>query len=390
MKLLQQAIIASLLLLFPMLVSAIEYTALPLEHGPTGVLFRVQSDEAREIYVAGTFNGWAGSDGFTVRDERHKMYGPNADGIFEKFYPLTPGNHVFKYCIDGYFWAPGPPDLPRAKDDFDLLEGQQGMMGTQFEFSLESPPWPSYVSTQDMMPVAVLHRETNRPYLRVRFFSRQANTVHVVGSWDGWGGIAYRAVEDESHKMREANEPNFFESYIGPLEPGILEYKFVVNNRQWLSDPSVVEQSEDGNTAMQIAQYNGNWVALYTPRFDPDAKRRDTKSRWGDQLIWLDDRDEGFFRARASQNPMLWVITLPESRPSVSLMEKINADPEMVSMLKNMVCLETAAHEVEDILRDQRIFRLPHVVLVDSQYRPVYSEFNPQPDQLKAKLQGLN
>jgi hypothetical protein len=364
--------------------------ALPVEVATTGVLFRVQAPDAKEVYLAGTFNGWGGSDGFTLRDPSVKMFGPDEKGVFERFQPLTPGRHLFKFCVDGSNWISGPDELPKAKDNFDIQEGQQGVPSTALDFAMTEPPWPSYVPTKEMMPVCVTHKETGQPYLRVRFFVREAESVHVVGSWDGWQGISGRSVNSEKHLIkRVAADPNFWESHIGPLQEGPLEYKIVVNNRIWLSDPAVLEQSDDGNTRITIAKHQGAWFALYKPSFSPDARRKATQSRWGEKLFWYDDRAQAFLRAQATKQKMLWVITLPKSRLSEQMMKDLNSDPEMVETLKGIITLETPAHDVDQVLKQQKIFRLPHIILVDSKYQPVWQGFNPSLDKLKAQIQKL-
>lgn len=366
--------------------------AFPLEHTPRGVRFIVQAPGAQQVYLAGTFNGWGGSDGYTISDPDCLMFGPDERGIFETFVSLTPGTHIFKYAIDGNIWMSGPPDLPFGHDDFDRTAGQAGIKGSAFEFSLTEPPWPSYVPTWEMLPVIRLHNTTQQPYLRVRFFSRQAETAHVVGSWDGWGGIdpGGRAVFAESHAMYLTQVPNIWEAHIGPLQQGVLEYKLVANNRQWLSDPSVMEYSEDGNTRMTIYNQNGQWFPVYTPRFDPNAKREDTSNRWGGTLAWEDDRNAGFAKARLTKQPMIWVITLPKSPLSVNLMQAISGDDQLVEKLSDFVTLETPANEVRDILQRRGIYRVPHVVLVDSNYKPVWEKFNPSLDEVKAQVAAMS
>lgn len=367
---------------------------LPLKFDSTGVLFRVKAPDAFTVHLAGTFNGWGGSDGSSISDPSSKMYGPDDEGIFEIFYSLTPGRHIFKYCVDNKEWFPGPADLPRAKDDFDTTEGQKGMMGSMFEFHLKEPSWPSYIPTREMLPIAGTDPETGKPLLRIRFFSR-ADAAHVVGSFDGWSGIGSRAVHSDWHAMKPAigangqPVPNIWEKVIGPLKEGPLEYKIVVNNRMWLSDPTVIEQSQDGNTMLTVARHGDRYIAVYRPRFHPDAERRDTAKRWGNNLDWADDQNNAFLRASALKNKMIWVITLPKSTLSEEMMVRLNQDPEMVERLKGFICLETPANEVERILREQGIFRMPHVILVDSNYKPVYGAFNPSAEELKAALDKL-
>ncbi|MEQ8820874.1 MAG: hypothetical protein RLY93_11570 [Sumerlaeia bacterium] len=378
---------------------ALAAEALPLIYTPTGVLFRVKAPDASSVYIAGTFNGWANSDGYTVSDPESKMFGPDENGVFEHFYTLTPGVHVFKYCVNGTHdgWMPGPPDLERRKDDFDVTAGQGGTMGSAFEFSLEEPPWPGYIPNGSMRPRLLVSKMDGKPYLRVRFFSRQANIVHIVGSWDGWAGISDRGVYDEYHAAAVARRsdtseevPYVWEKYIGPLEEGTLEYKIVVNNRQWLADPSVLQASEDGNSVVGIRRLNESWVPVYTPRFPDNQTREDIKKRWGPNLEWEIGLKEGFDLARANRKPMIWVITLPGSAYSERFMKGINSDPAVVQTLKSFVCLETPANEVRNLLRKYQIYRVPYVAIFDSAGQVKWRGFNPSEQTLKQQLAGIS
>ncbi|MCB2153589.1 hypothetical protein KQI84_01780 [bacterium] len=386
-------ILLCLLALIPTaMMAAPQAEALPLVHTPIGVLFRVKAPDAQSVYLAGTFNGWAGSDGYTVTDPSARMYGPDDNGVYEIFYPLTPGTHIFKYCVNGApdGWMPGPSDLPRAKDDFDNTPGQAGLMGSSFEFSLTEPPWPPKIPNQLMRPVVLVKNTDGQPYLRVRFFSRQAKSVHAVGSWDGWTGISDRAVFDDYHKLSVTNVPHVWEGYLGPLTEGTLEFKLVVNNRQWLSDPSVLQVSQDGNSVIQIFQRNGQWYAGYTPRFPDGAQRQAEENRWGNALKWHIEREDTFKMAADSNTPLLWVITLPGSKYSQELMEQINTDPALVTELKNrFICLETPANEVQHILRKYRIFRVPYVAVFDSNMTPTWRGFNPSTSFLRQELEKV-
>lgn len=362
---------------------------LPLVQTPTGILFRVKAPTAQSVYLGGTFNGWGGSDGNAITDPAAKMFGPDETGTFEIFAPLTPGTHVFKYAINGVEWIPGPPELPRAKDDFDNTPGQRQLMGSAVDFSLQEPPWPSYVPTSEMLPFAFTHQQTGEAYLRVRFFSRNAQIAHVVGSWDGWAGIGNRTVNEPSKAMNPTPVPNVWESYIGPLPEGFVQYKIVANTREWLSDPCVADVSQDGNSVVFMSKTGNTWSAAYTPRFSPDQVRSETKKRWGGTLDWEDDRNAGFAAARLTGKKMLWIITLPGSKPSEALMREISADAQLSEQLKDFICLETRASDVKDIIQSRGIFRLPYVVLVDSSYKPVYEKFNPPMEELKSSISAL-
>jgi peroxiredoxin len=76
-----------------------------LDSGDYEVTFCYRPDvEAREVYLAGEFNGW--------QPTGHKMDGPDAEGRYSTTLTLKPGKHEYKYVIDGTAWRadPGNPE----------------------------------------------------------------------------------------------------------------------------------------------------------------------------------------------------------------------------------------------------------------------------------------
>lgn len=364
---------------------------LPVEMQPNGVLFRLEAPGVGSAFVLGSFNAWGDRNGLdSTLNDACRMYGPDERGLFEFFYPMSPGTHAFAFCLEGKTKIYGPKELPRAGDIFGTqgAGGKYDLKGSVFQFQLGEPPWPSYVPNHLMMPVIVPHPTTGQPALRMRYFTRIAKSVHCVGSWDGWaGGVG--VIDDEEHRMVATRVRNVWEFHVPKLDPGVLEYKFVVDTCVWIPDPTVFNTNSHGNSLVQLADQGGAMKALYTPRFAPYQQRQNTESRWGGTVKWVDYRQEGFSRAQIEKQRMLWVITLPGSQLSKKFMEAVNADPELVQVLSNFICLETPAHEVRDIMEKQNIYRLPYVVLVDSEYKPGKTMFNPTLDQLKKELAAL-
>jgi len=360
---------------------------LPVQMQPNGVLFRLQAPGVSNAYVLGSFNAWGDRNGMDAKlSDDCRMFGPDEKGVFEFFYPMTPGTHAFAFCLDGNTKVYGPRELPKAGDVFGVegVGGKYDLKGSIFQFQLGEPPWPSYVPNHLMMPAVVPHPSTGQPALRVRYFTRVAKSVHCVGNWDSWaGGVA--VIEDTEHRMAPTRVRNVWEYYISPINEGILEYKFVVDTCVWIPDPTVYNTNSHGNSLIQVS----GGKALYTPRFNPYQQRADTETRWGGAIKWVDYRQEGFARAQMEKQPMLWVITLPGSALSRKFMETVNADQELVGMLGNVICLETPAHEVRDIMEKQNIYRLPYAILVNSQYKPEKSLFNPSVETLKDELKAL-
>lgn len=369
-------------------------TPMPLIHTSTGVLFQIIAPGAEQVYLVGTFNGWGRSDGITVSEPDARMLGPLEDGLFQLFVPLTPGRHLFKYCINGSAdgWMRGDPSLPTMEDQFDRQEHQMRVgASSMFDFALQEPPWPSVVTSEQMSPVVWYHEPTGRPFLRVRFYSRTATSSYLVGSWDGWAGISYREVHDPNKAMQQApNYPTLWQGYIPLAGPGQLEYKIVANGREWLSDPSVVEMSDDGNSRITIARgSDGRLQAIYTRRFSDEVQRIPEEYRWSPNVYWFIEQEPAFKAAVEHRARCIWVISMPGQELSTRIMRGLNDDPETAAILNTMVCLETPANLVRETLRQQGINRVPHVILINSNFQVAWQRFNPSVAELKEKLQML-
>jgi hypothetical protein len=80
--------------------------------------------------------------------------------------------------------------------------------------------------------------------IRLVFHADQATTVGVAGSWNGW----------EPEPMQSTAEGVFFT--VVPLPPGRHEYMFVIDGKQWASDPTALLTHDDGfgqkNAVLQI------------------------------------------------------------------------------------------------------------------------------------------
>lgn len=90
-----------------------------LENGDYEVTFRYRPDvKASEVYLAGEFNHWEPAD--------HKMCGPDADGCYIATLTFKPGQHEYKFVIDGTAWRadPGNPRQTGAYHNSVLTLGQ--------------------------------------------------------------------------------------------------------------------------------------------------------------------------------------------------------------------------------------------------------------------------
>jgi peroxiredoxin len=79
------------------------------------VTFRYRpTAEAREVYLAGTFNDW--------QPTACKLEGPNRDGFYSTSIRLKPGRYEYKFVLDGKTWRADPGNPQFGKDRASVLE----------------------------------------------------------------------------------------------------------------------------------------------------------------------------------------------------------------------------------------------------------------------------
>ncbi|MEW6218446.1 MAG: isoamylase early set domain-containing protein [Thermodesulfobacteriota bacterium] len=59
--------------------------------------FVLQAVDAQEVYVAGTFNGWALDDHSRMRKYK--------GGVWKKKIRLAPGRYEYQFVVDGVWWT---------------------------------------------------------------------------------------------------------------------------------------------------------------------------------------------------------------------------------------------------------------------------------------------
>jgi hypothetical protein len=74
---------------------------------PVALVYR--ADDAREVTVAGTFNGWDSDDA--------RMQ-PMGDGLFRVVLWLPPGQYEYQFVVDGTRWTPDPLEARHRDDGF--------------------------------------------------------------------------------------------------------------------------------------------------------------------------------------------------------------------------------------------------------------------------------
>ncbi|MCD4736957.1 MAG: hypothetical protein K8R53_13010, partial [Bacteroidales bacterium] len=137
--------------------------------------------EAREVTLAGSFNGWNPGE----------LYMEKTPTGWQIPYVLAPGNYGYKYIVDGQ-WMPDP-DIP-------FTSGKGDYVNSFVSFK------PNYVFMLNDYP--------------------DAKEVMVTGSFNGWIYDGYRMAKNN-------------DTWIIPLflPPGKYTYKFIVDG-DWILDPN--------------------------------------------------------------------------------------------------------------------------------------------------------
>jgi len=76
-----------------------------------------------------------------------------------------------------------------------------------------------------------------------------ATIVTLAGNWDGnyWGGTASPAARYDNTigRMKDPEQDGIW-SIVVPLSPGRYQYKFVVDNNTWVTDPNNPDTASEG------------------------------------------------------------------------------------------------------------------------------------------------
>ena len=176
----------------------------------TPVISGVQS-----VYLAGSFNGWA--------PDAQAMTDPEADGTYEVVVPLTPGQHTYKFVVDGEWMA--DPGNPNTEED--------GFGGNNSVLTVKSGAGAFKAADTPAAGAPAVGMRT------VKFAydaGKSATDVFLAGTFNDWN--------DSKQRMSDADGDGVFETTM-LMQPGSYQYKFVADG-QWKQDPTNPAGVDDG------------------------------------------------------------------------------------------------------------------------------------------------
>ena len=201
-----------------------------------GGLFRCYAPEAGRVYLAGSFNQWAGNVGGRIADTRFAMSGPDEHGVFHKTVPLPVGVHAYKFAIENpdrtMTWI-SPDFAPRRDEEGNALIVVDGVLDDEESLVYPQPPWrgPDGSTTFEL-------------------FAPDAEIVFLAGDFNNWANRKAGQVHDLRFAMRGPDAHGIWR-ISAALAPGRYRYQFVLNGSTWIQNPLVTTVTPDGHSILE-------------------------------------------------------------------------------------------------------------------------------------------
>lgn len=187
------------------------------------VTFTHVNTTAKTVHVAGEFNNWLDpSDGKITGKPEWQMQNDGA-GNWKLTTQLKPGRYKFKYVINnGEAWELDKV-LPASTDGNSVIEAKAE--GAQPAAAPAPAPAPA-------APAAPTPATGNASF---NYVDPAAKSVSVAGEFNNWNAKANPLQKDATGIWTATVQ----------LKPGKYQYKFVVNDTDWLADPANPETVTD-------------------------------------------------------------------------------------------------------------------------------------------------
>jgi len=163
-----------------------------------------------QVYVSGSFNGWAG--------DANPLYDTDGDGVWAGVIPLDAQAHEFKFTVDN--WAAqeefaGGEECTITTDGFtNRLLNVSGDAEACFT-------WNTCTTAACGDPTAPVATSNVSFSVDMNAFTESFNTVFVSGSLNGWSGDANPLADEDGDGIW---------SGVIPLDNATYEYKFTIDN----------------------------------------------------------------------------------------------------------------------------------------------------------------
>ncbi|MBK6899859.1 MAG: glycogen-binding domain-containing protein [bacterium] len=188
------------------------------------VTFVHRAPGAKEVTLAGSFNGWKAFD-LALKD--------TGGGVWAVVVPLDEGTYEYKFVVDGA-WRQDPTN-PVGKDDG--YGGQNSVVTVPAGTAKLTAGGGEAPAGLKAAPVAAAAAPAAAAGATV--FSHNAGkgaACFLAGEFNGWNPTSDRMEDPDGDGVH---------TKAMALPPGRYQYKFVVDGN-WLADPAATESAEDG------------------------------------------------------------------------------------------------------------------------------------------------
>ncbi|MBK7702308.1 MAG: glycogen-binding domain-containing protein [bacterium] len=188
------------------------------------VTFVHRAPGAKEVTLAGSFNGWKAFD-LALKD--------TGGGVWAVVVPLDEGTYEYKFVVDGA-WRQDPAN-PVGKDDG--YGGQNSVVTVPAGTAKLTAGGGEAPAGLKAAPVAAAAAPAAPAGATV--FSHNAGkgaACFLAGEFNGWNPTSDRMEDPDGDGIH---------TKAMALPPGRYQYKFVVDGN-WLADPAAAESAEDG------------------------------------------------------------------------------------------------------------------------------------------------
>ncbi len=197
--------------------------AAPAAGGACQVTFRYAGG-AQRVCLAGDFNGWS--------DAANPM--PKVDGVWTLTVPLQPGQHQYKFVVDGQ-WQQDPANPEGTDDGFGGQNSLVTVPAGAATLAVGAGAGAGAAGAGGGAAAAPAKVPAAGGTCQVTFrYEGSAGQVYLAGEFNGWS--------DSANPM--VNKDGAWTLTL-PLDPGSYQYKFVVDGN-WLADPANPNGTDDG------------------------------------------------------------------------------------------------------------------------------------------------
>lgn len=218
--------------------------------GGGGVTFTCRAPDAKAVFLAGDFNGWSASAEPLVRGD---------DGLWSATVPLTPGDHEYKFVVDGV-WQEDADHQRRKADPFGGSNSlvTVGADGKPVDSGAPAAPAAAPAAGQPAGGASPAKFTVGAPRavdggVQFTYQNPGASRVTLAGSFNGWNADQLPLTGD--------GKGNWV--IVHSLPAGKHEYKFVADG-SWFADPENPDTQSDpygGTNSLVTVAADGKLVA---------------------------------------------------------------------------------------------------------------------------------